>query len=95
MGMKWYIFNKDHEPMTFDGKAIEFKNMESAKAFYETVKQIVPEPEPDYFSGGKIESAILFYDGGHIAFDDLTKDQLNSMAEEFYDVYLRILNQRS
>lgn len=23
--MNWYIFNKDDEPLTFDGKAIEFK----------------------------------------------------------------------
>ena len=87
--MKWYIFNKDHEPLTLDGKAIQFKSMESAMAFYETVKQIVPEPELDYFSGGKIESVILFYDGGYVAFDDLTKEQLDEDIEEgFYDEYL-------
>ena len=79
--MKWYIFNKDNEPLTFDGKAIEFKNMESAKAFYETTKGLAPA----CFLDGKVEPAILFYDGGHIAFDSLTKEQLEGIEKGFYD----------
>lgn len=95
MDIKWYIFNNDNEPLTFDGKAIEFKNMESAQAFYETTKRLVPEPEPDYFSGGEVKSAILFYDGGKVELRDLTKEQLDSMAEGFYDEYMKILRSLS
>ena len=93
--MNWYIFNKDNEPLTFDDKAIEFKNMESAQAFYETIKRLVPEPEPDYFSSGEVKSAILFYDGGYVKLRDLTKEQLDSMAEGFYDEYMKILRSLS
>lgn len=72
-------------------RPLNSKNMESAQAFYETTKRLVPEPEPDYFSGGEVKSAILFYDGGHIELRDLTKEQLDSMAEGFYDEYMKIL----
>ena len=92
--MEWYIFGNDAHPLTYNGKAIEFKTMESAQAFYETVKRLVPEPEPDYFSNGIIKAAILFYDGGYMKFEDLTREQLDDMAEGFCDEYLKILNEK-
>ena len=60
-----------------------------------TAKRLVPEPEPDYFSGGEVKSAILFYDGGYVQLRDLTKEQLDSMAEGFYDEYMKILSEMS
>ena len=92
--MEYYIFRDNGHPLTYDGKAIEFKNAESAQAFYETVKRLVPEPEPDYFSCGVVTAAILFYDGGYVKFEDLTKEQLDDMAEGFYDDYLKVLNEK-
>ena len=43
MDMKWYIFNKDDEPLTWDDKAIYFPSLLSANAFIEATKRYVPE----------------------------------------------------
>lgn len=99
--MEYYIFCGDRHPLTYDGKAIEFKTAESAQAFYETVKRLVPEPVPDYFSCGVVTAASLFYDrgymrdGGYVKLRDLTKEQLDDMAEGFYDEYMKILRSLS
>lgn len=93
--MEYYIFCDDRHPLTYDGKAIEFKTAESAQAFYETVKRLIPEPKSDYFSNGVVKAAILFYDGGYVKLRDLTKEQLDDMAEGFYDEYMKILRSLS
>lgn len=99
--MEYYILCDNRYPLSYDGKAIEFKTAESAQAFYETVKRLVPEPVPDYFSNGVVTAASLFYDrgymrdGGYVKLRDLTKEQLDDMAEGFYDEYMKILRSLS
>jgi hypothetical protein len=99
--MEYYILCDNRYPLSYDGKAIKFKTAESAQAFYETAKRLVPEPVPDHFSCGVVTAAILFDDGGYmrdggsVELRDLTKEQLDSMAEGFYDEYMKILRSLS
>ena len=88
--MKWYIFNKDNEPLTWDDKAIYFPTLLSANAFIEATKRYVPEQEEDYYTNTVAREVILYYDGGYISVDD-TSAQFDEESPGFYDEYLRIL----
>lgn len=90
--MKWYIFNKDDEPLTWDDKVIYFPSLLSANAFIEAYEKIyIPEPEEDYYTNAVARKQILFYDGGYISVDDITSAQFDEKSPGFYDEYLRIL----
>lgn len=89
--MKWYIFNKDDEPLTWDDKAIYFPSLLSANAFIEATKSYVPEPEEDYYTNAVAREVILYYDGGYISVDDITSAQFDEESPGFYDEYMRIL----
>lgn len=92
MDMRWYIFNKDDEPLTWDDKAIYFPSLLSANAFIEAYEKIyIPKPEEDYFTNGVAREVILYYDGGYISVDDITSAQFDEESPGFYDEYLRIL----
>lgn len=45
MDMRWYIFNKDDEPLTWDDKAIYFPSLLSANAFIEATKDMSLNPK--------------------------------------------------
>ena len=69
IGMKWYIFDKDHHPVCWsnedgDCPACEFDTKEDAQAFLEGILTI-PAVAND-FAAAVVENCIFFYDDGKI-----------------------------
>lgn len=69
--MKWHVFNKKGEPLTWDGQAIEFNTKKDAKIFLSSCLNTYPKMLSD---GIEIEEKILYYDGGHINLSGCTID---------------------
>ena len=66
--LKWRIYNKDHHPLCWGGKAINFDTREQAYRFLESYAK-ADNIDLDIFcaaTGIIIKKDILFYDGGHI-----------------------------
>ena len=60
--MKWHIYNSNHEPLCWDGKALEFDTDIDAKDFL-TSAIIHSEYDADFYNEAVIEKDILHYDG--------------------------------
>lgn len=64
--MKWYIFNDEHEPLCWDGQALEFDTKEAAERFLHSHTDIMYDGYEGYCEafGVVIEECIFYYDGG-------------------------------
>ena len=74
--MKFHIYNMEHEPLCWEGKALEFDYAEAAHDFLRDVDEALLE-------GCVVVQDILFYDGGYINATDLriVNDELVKMEE--------------
>ena len=66
--MKWYIFNDEHEPLCWDGQALEFDTKESAERFLHSHTDIMYDGYEGYCEafGVVIKECIFYYDGGYV-----------------------------
>ena len=74
--MKFHIYNMEHEPLCWDGKALEFDFAEDAHDFLRDVDE-------DLLERVVVVQDILFYDGGYINATDLriVDDELVKMEK--------------
>ena len=74
--MKFHIYNMEHEPLCWEGKALEFDFAEDAHDFLRDVDE-------DLLESCVVVQDILFYDGGYINATDLriVNDELVKMEE--------------
>ena len=74
--VKWHIYNMEHCPMCWEGKALEFDFAEDAHDFLRDVDE-------DLLENCVVVQDILFYDGGYINATGLriVNDELVKMEE--------------
>lgn len=72
--MKFHIYNMEHEPLCWDGQALEFDFAEDAHDFLRDVDE-------DLLDNVVVVQDILYYDGGYINATDLriVNDELVKM----------------
>lgn len=75
--MKFHIYNRAHEPLCWDDKALEFDFAEDAHDFMRDISEGLNE---EYYI---VVQDILYYDGGYINATDLriVNDELVKMEE--------------
>ena len=75
--MKFHIYNRAHEPLCWDDKALEFDFAEDAHDFMRDITEGLNE---EYYV---VVQDILYYDGGYINATDLriVDDELVKMEE--------------
>ena len=80
--MKWHIYNMEHEPLCWDGQALEFDFADDAHDF-------LREVDEELLEGCVVVQDILYYDGGYlnatdlrIQFDDETGEEILVKMEE-------------
>lgn len=62
--MKWHIFGPEHEPLCWDGEALEFDTETDAREFLASA--IAEDSEPDFYQEAVVAEYILYYDGGYL-----------------------------
>ena len=79
---KWHIYNMEHEPLCWDGQALEFDYPDDAHDF-------LREVDEELLEGCVVVQDILYYDGGYlnatdlrIQFDDETGEEILVKMEE-------------
>ena len=74
--MKWHIYNMEHEPLCWEGKALEFDFAENAHDFLRDVDELM-------VLEAVVVQDILYYDDGYINATDLriVNDELVKMEE--------------
>lgn len=63
--MKWHVYGPDHEPLCWDGQALEFDTNMDAREFLASAISNSVWSE-DFWVDAEIEEDILYYDGGYI-----------------------------
>ena len=76
--MKWHVFNKHNQPLTWDGEAIEFDTEKDAKHFVSSCIWNWPNLINDDI---EIKNCIFFYDGGHINLSGYIVDEDGELAK--------------
>ena len=66
--MKFHIYNMEHEPLCWEGKALEFDTFKSAIRFLYEVDAV----DANLLANAAINEDILYYDGGYINATNLT-----------------------
>lgn len=74
--MKFHIYNMEHEPLCWNGQALEFDSADDAHDFLRDVDE-------DLLEDCVVVQDILYYDGGYINATDLriVNDELIKMEE--------------
>lgn len=64
-GMKWHIYDADHQPLCWDGQVLEFDFDSDASEF---LNSAIANSEHDieFYSEAEIKQDILYYDGEYI-----------------------------
>ena len=60
---KFHIYNMEHNPLCWEGKALEFDTWEGAERFMRSIDPFFDEAIMDE---AVISNGILYYDGGYI-----------------------------
>ena len=69
--MKQHIYNDNHEPLCWDGAAIEFDTRESAERFLDACLTDGDRPD-EFYDNVIIVEDILYYDGSYLDATNLT-----------------------
>lgn len=62
---KWYIFNKEFEPLCWEDKALEFDTYEDAKIYLRSAIKESSHSD-DFWDDVQIIECIFYYDDGYI-----------------------------
>ena len=73
--MKFHIYNMEHEPLCWDGQALEFDFAEDAHDFLRDVDE-------ELLEGCVVVQDILYYDGGYLNATDLRIQYDDETCEE-------------
>ena len=73
--MKWHIYNMEHEPLCWDGQALEFDFADDAHDF-------LREVDEELLEGCVVVQDILYYDGGYLNATDLRIQYDDETCEE-------------
>ena len=63
--MKWHIYDADHQPLCWDGQALEFDFDSDASEFLNSAI-VNSEHDIEFYSEAEIKQDILYYDGGYL-----------------------------
>lgn len=63
--MKWHIYDSNHKPLCWDGKALEFDNEQSAKNFIFSATMNTKHDD-NFYQNIEIVEDVLYYDGGYL-----------------------------
>ena len=63
--MKWHIYDANHQPLCWNGQALEFDFDSDASEFLNSAIAS-SEHDIEFYSEAEIKQDILYYDGGYI-----------------------------
>lgn len=72
--MKWHIYDTEHLPLCWEGKALEFDFDIDAKDFLNSALKVF-DPNIENYRYASIKQDILYYDGGYLNATDLRVGQ--------------------
>ena len=72
--MKFYIFNKNHEPLCWYDKALEFDTFKAAALF-------LGELDEDFAEEAVVSECIFYYDGGYLNATNMTINDAGELVE--------------
>ena len=79
--MKWHIYGLDHQPLCWDGQALEFNTENEAQRFLESCFEH-GNKDDEFWEDICIIEDILFYDGGYLNASEKIVDYDEKECEE-------------